>query len=281
MTCSTWTAAILLALASHAHGFAALQQLRPTPCHQAAAAATPLSARPAVAAVRLQAAEGGEPEPAAAEADVEVVQDAAETPEAAENPPADAEGAASAEEEEEEEDLLSTPAFLKQKLKVLEKELEEVLAKTEEARADGAAVSEEWVDKRKRLQGDFDNFRARHANQTREAQVEARIKVVQDFLPVLDNFDRARMSISPEGEAQEAANAQYLAMRDELMGALAELGMEQIETVGAEFDYNLHMAIQQIPNDEYDEGIVCSEMQPGYTVKGQLVRAAYVMVSSG
>jgi hypothetical protein len=135
MTCSTWTAAILLALASHAHGFAALQQLRPTPCHQAAAAATPLSARPAVAAVRLQAAEGGEPEPAAAEADVEVVQDAAETPEAAENPPADAEGAASAEEEEEEEDLLSTPAFLKQKLKVLEKELEEVLAKTEECAA--------------------------------------------------------------------------------------------------------------------------------------------------
>ena len=49
----------------------------------------------------------------------------------------------------------------------------------------------------------------------------------------------------------------------------------------AQFDYNLHMAIQQIPNDEYDEGIVCSEAQPGYTCKGQLVRAAYVMVSAG
>ena len=111
--------------------------------------------------------------------------------------------------------------------------------------------------------------------------MEARIKLLQDFLPVLDNFDRARESISPEGEAQDAVNAKYQEMHAELMSALGELGMEKIETVGAEFDYNLHMAIQQIPNDEYEEGVVCSEMQPGYTVKGQLVRAAYVMVSSG
>ena len=71
-------------------------------------------------------------------------------------------------------------------------------------------------------------------------------------------------------------------MHANLMATLTdELAMEKIETVGAEFDYNLHMAIQQIPSPEYEEGVVCSEMQPGYSVKGQLVRAAYVMVSSG
>ena len=65
------------------------------------------------------------------------------------------------------------------------------------------------------------------------------------------------------------------------MTTLGEMGVAPIEAVGSEFDYNMHMAIQQMPSDEYDEGIVCSEMQPGYTVQGQLVRAAYVMVSSG
>jgi len=184
-------------------------------------------------------------------------------------------------EEEEEDDLLSSPAFLKQKLKVLEKEMEEVGVKKEEARAEASALAEEWTDKRARLQGDFTNFKARHANQTLEAQVEARIKLLQDFLPVLDNFDRARSSISPEGAVQEGVNGKYQEMHTALMAALAELGMEKIDCVGTEFDYNLHMAIQQVPNDEYDEGVVCSEMQPGYTVKGQLVRAAYVMVSSG
>ena len=37
----------------------------------------------------------------------------------------------------------------------------------------------------------------------------------------------------------------------------------------------------QIPSDEYDEGLVAEEMQPGFTCNGKLVRAAYVMVSSG
>ena len=41
------------------------------------------------------------------------------------------------------------------------------------------------------------------------------------------------------------------------------------------------MAIQQQPSDEYDEGVVCAEMQPGYTLGGKLLRAAYVMVSAG
>jgi len=164
---------------------------------------------------------------------------------------------------------------------VLEKEEAEILAKTEEAKAEAVAIGEEWADKRARLQGDFDNFKARHANQTLEAQLEARVKLLQEFLPVLDNFDRARGAIKPEGAAQDAANAQYQEMHTELMAALSELGMEKMEVEGEEFDYNLHMAIQQVPSDEYDEGIVSAEMQPGYLCKGSLVRAAYVMVSAG
>jgi len=186
------------------------------------------------------------------------------------------------EDEEEEDGLLSTPAFLKQKLKVLEKEMLDIESQVVEARAETEQLSDEWSQKRTRLQGDFDNFRARHVNQTLEAQLEARIKVLTEFLPMLDNFDRARASISPAGEEEEVVNAQYEEMHGALMSTLEEgLGMEKIEAVGQEFDYNLHMAIQQMPSDEYDENIVCSELQPGYTCQGKLVRAAYVIVSSG
>ena len=98
---------------------------------------------------------------------------------------------------------------------------------------------------------------------------------------MLDNFDRARTSISPDGATQEATNAEYQEVHARLMATLGELGMEKIEAVGTEFDYNLHMAIQQQPSDEYDEGVVCAEMQPGYTLGGKLLRAAYVLVSAG
>ena len=152
---------------------------------------------------------------------------------------------------------------------------------TERTHAAAAAAAEEWSDMRTRLQTDLDNFEARHANQTAEAVVEATIKLLQEFLPVLDNFDRARASVSPEGEGAEGVNKQYLEMHESLMAALSEMGIEQIPTVGEAFDYNLHNAIQQMPSDEYEEDVVCAEMQPGYTCKGQLVRAAYVMVSSG
>ena len=194
--------------------------------------------------------------------------------------PDDAAPEAAAEEEDEEEDLLSTPAFLKQKLKVLEKELADVEEQTRAAKDGAGEEAGEWADQRTRLQGDFDNFKARHLNQTLEAQLDSRIKVLTEFLPVLDNFDRARESISPEGAGQEATNAEYSQMHADLMAALGgELKMEKIEAVGQEFDYNMHMAIQQMPSDEYDEGIVCTEMQPGYTCQGKLVRAAYVAVA--
>ena len=147
--------------------------------------------------------------------------------------------------------------------------------------AQAEETAAEFSQKRERLQTDFDNFKARHYNQTRDAQIDAKIKLVKDFLPVLDNFDRARTSLSPDGATPEATNAEYQEVHARLMATLGELGMEKIEAVGTEFDYNLHMAIQQQPSDEYDEGVVCAEMQPGYTLGGKLLRAAYVMVSAG
>jgi len=273
----------LLLLASSATSFGALFASTRPPVGLAAAASS--SAAPAVALYRqrpaaiqmmAEAADSGE------EFDIDAAVDAAASGgEAADAKPAESAPAAAEEDDDDDGDLLSTPAFLKQKLKVLEKEMTELEEQTAAAREDAAAVSEEWADKRARLQGDFDNFRARHTNQTLEAQVEARIKMLQDFLPVLDNFDRARTSINAEGEEQVALNARYEDMHASLMLALEEMGLEKIPTLGEEFDYNLHMALQTVPSDEYEEDKIAAEMQPGYTCKGQLVRAAYVMVSSG
>jgi len=184
--------------------------------------------------------------------------------------------------DEDEDDLLGSPAFLKQKINVLKTELKKVNEEVETARAERKDAEEEWQQRRDRLQTDFDNFNARNYNQTLEAQIDAKVKRFQEFMPVLDNFDRARNSISTEGDKQTAANEEYQAMRDHLMETLKkEMGVTTIPTVGEEFDYNLHMAMQNVPSDEYDENIVCSEMQAGYMCSGKLVRAAYVMVSSG
>ena len=105
--------------------------------------------------------------------------------------------------------------------------------------------------------------------------------LLQEFLPVVDNYDRARGIIQVEGPEQEAVAAQYETVYATLEKAMTDLGVSKIATVGTEFDYNTHMAIQTEPSDEYDEGIVCEEMQTGYLCDEKLVRAAYVKVSAG
>tara|TARA_B110001452_G_C15126768_1_gene392650 strand:- start:51 stop:791 length:741 start_codon:yes stop_codon:yes gene_type:complete len=193
---------------------------------------------------------------------------------------ADAPAPAPPAKEEEGDDLLNSPAFLKQKLKVLQGELEKVTAETEEAKAAAELQKEEFGSKRDRLEADFENFKERHYKQTLEKQVEAKSKLVEEFLSVLDNFDRARGSIATDGPESEAVNSRYQLMHAGLMASLEQMGVAKIPTVGEPFDYNMHMAISKAPSD-YDEDIVCEEMQAGFTCEGNLVRAAYVMVSMG
>ena len=208
---------------------------------------------------------------------------AAEEAAAVEAAAAAAAKAAEAEKPKEEagDDLLSSPAFLKQKLKVLEKELTKIQEDTEVAKAEGEEQKEAFGEKRERLNTDFENFKKRNTQSALDAQITAQIKLLQDFLPVVDNYDRARGIIQTEGPEQEALAAQYEAVYATLEKAMADLGVTKIATVGTEFDYNTHMAIQTEPSDEYEEGIVCEEMQTGYNCDDKLVRAAYVKVSAG
>ena len=240
---------LLLVIVASSSAFQ-LSTLRIVPqCHAQCAARAAL-----LSMCEAEAADGGAPEPAADTA-----------------PPA---------KEEEGDDLLNSPAFLKQKLKVLQGELETVMAETVEAKAAAEQQKEEFGSKRDRLEADFENFKQRHYSATLEKQTEAKSKLVEEFLPVLDNFDRARGSIATDGPESEAVNARYQEMHVGLMASLDQMGVAKIPTVGEQFDYNVHMAISKAPSD-YDEDIVCEEMQPGYTCDGNLVRAAYVMVSMG
>ena len=56
--------------------------------------------------------------------------------------------------------------------------------------------------------------------------------------------------------------------------------MQQVETLGTEFDYEVHQAVMQQPSDEYDEGIVCQEFQKGFKIGDTLIRAAMVAVAA-
>ena len=163
---------------------------------------------------------------------------AAEEAAAAEAAAAEEEAAAAAKaaeaakpKEEVADDLLSSPAFLKQKLKVLEKELAKIQEDMEVAKAEVEEQKEGFGEKRERLNTDFENFKKRNSQSALDAQITAQIKLLQEFLPVVDNYDRARGIIQTEGPEQEALAAQYETVYATLEKAMADLGVTKIATV--------------------------------------------------
>ena len=104
--------------------------------------------------------------------------------------------------------------------------------------------------------------------------------VVREILELLDNFDRAFGAVKPEADAEMAIEAEYKELYDAIVATFENLGVEQAETLGTEFDYEVHQAVMQRPSDEYEEGMVCEEFQKGFKMGDTLIRAAMVAVAA-
>ncbi|MGA8142562.1 MAG: nucleotide exchange factor GrpE [Candidatus Acidiferrales bacterium] len=130
-----------------------------------------------------------------------------------------------------------------------------------------------------RLQADFDNYRKRiekERGQERHRGVEL---FVENLLPVLDGFDRALAAHDDPAYADYRKGFELI--RRQLWDVLAKQGVQRIESVGKEFDPNVHHAIEQVVTTEYPDGAVIEELQPGYTFHNRVLRPAMVRVASG
>lgn len=149
----------------------------------------------------------------------------------------------------------------------------------EDMNNDLAALQEEFENRYKRLQADFDNFR-RRTNQEKE-QLTGFVKgdVLKDLLPVLDNFERA-LGVEAEGDTKNFLDG-FTMIYNNLKQATEKHGLRVIESLGKPFDPNLHQAIQRVDNEEYEADVVCQVFQEGYEVDGRVIRPAMVVVSNG
>ena len=118
------------------------------------------------------------------------------------------------------------------------------------------------------------------ATQSETKDVEVTRRVVREMLEILDNFDRAFGAVMPETDEEKAIEAEYKEAYQMVMDVITSLGVEEVQTVGNEFDYELHQAVMQKPSDEFEEGIVCEEFQKGFKIGDMLIRAAMVAVAA-
>jgi molecular chaperone GrpE len=131
-----------------------------------------------------------------------------------------------------------------------------------------------------RLQADFDNFRRRALKEREEAHQYGHENLVKDLLATVDNLDRAiEHAQRSDGKDFESMLQGVELVRRELLGALANHGVSEIEAVKAAFDPNVHEAMAQKEDDSVPTNTVIEVFQKGYRLRDRLLRPARVVVS--
>lgn len=147
------------------------------------------------------------------------------------------------------------------------------------------AVEETPEEKAERLQqqivqmaADFENFKRAAFRREAEARERAARRVIEDLLPVFDNFDRA---IQAAGSARdvETMRVGLEFVGQQMQATLAEIGVQAIDSRGQMFDPAQHDAIEEVPNSGQPAGTVLEELSRGYSLGGTVLRAARVKVA--
>lgn len=132
-----------------------------------------------------------------------------------------------------------------------------------------------------RIAADFDNFRKRQTRDQDDLRQQLVCSTLTEILPVVDNFERARQQLNPEGDEAQALHRSYQGLYKQLVDVLKQQGVARMEVVGQEFDPTLHEAVLREENHDHAEDIVCEELQRGYHRDGRVLRHAMVKVSMG
>lgn len=132
-----------------------------------------------------------------------------------------------------------------------------------------------------RMAADFDNFRKRQQRDAADQRLQITCSAISAILPVVDNFERARQQLDPQGDEAQALHRSYQGLYKQLVEALKDLGVAPMRVQGEPFDPNLHEAVLREPSDEYAEDVVIEELQRGYQLETRVLRHALVKVSMG
>ncbi len=129
-----------------------------------------------------------------------------------------------------------------------------------------------------RLAADFDNYRKRQ-EQEREALLKYGAEdTIRKLFPILDTMEKAKQSFQEIDDCQQLKQS-FDVIQKQLSDFLDKIGLEKIETIGKQFDPNLHEAVMQTPTEEHEDHSIVAELQGGYKLHNRTVRPALVNVA--
>lgn len=144
------------------------------------------------------------------------------------------------------------------------------------AGADADSRIEELTQALQRERADAMNLRRRHEAEVAQLRDRVKANVVQELLPVIDNFERALKHVPKDLENNDYVKGVQAVVK-QFEQTLQQMGVQRIKTVGEHFDPNLHEAVG-VEEGEGKQQIVSEELQAGYRLGDDVVRHAMVKV---
>jgi molecular chaperone GrpE len=155
--------------------------------------------------------------------------------------------------------------------------VEQLEARALEAERKVADVQARFEQLRAQLQRETDETRARLNRAADERARQAKVEFVAALLPVGDNLGRA-IEAAEQGGGLDSLLTGVRGTLTNFESALASLGVEPVASVGAQFDPELHEAVDTVPVEPERDGIVTAEYSSGYKIGDRLLRPARVQV---
>jgi len=151
-------------------------------------------------------------------------------------------------------------------------ELEKQKAELEQLKGE----RDQLLDRLARLQAEFENARKRAERERQEFRDYAVGSVVEQFLPVLDNFE---LALKATGSAEQLRSGVELIVK-QMEEILRQLQVQPVPAVGAEFDPRQHEALGTVEREDMPDQHVAEEVRRGYKLRERLLRPALVRVAS-
>jgi molecular chaperone GrpE len=128
-----------------------------------------------------------------------------------------------------------------------------------------------------RLAADFQNYKRRIEKEKSDIYAYANEKIVGSLLDVIDNFERA-LDLSSDTTFESFSKGMELIFK-QLQDVLNKNEVEEIHSLGEEFDPAIHHAVMMEESEKYESGKVSDVLKKGYKLKEKVIRPAMVKVA--
>lgn len=183
--------------------------------------------------------------------------------------------------EDLKEETLNNPEMVNEESPENSTNTDSTETKAEEQEAPEPTVEEElaiYKDKHLRMYSEFENFRRRSAKERIELIQNAGKDIINSLLPILDDFDRAKVA-NENSEDVVAIKEGMNLIHNKIFNLLTQQGLNEMKAQGKDFNSDEYEAIAKIPAPSEDlKGKVIDVTEKGYYLNSKILRHAKVVI---